>query len=1038
MRTLSKKKDIVKIMSFGDYDFEININITENQARKYKLDLDQIKSISEIKTLLAYQEIKENITLTCNNELVSLLLLMNKTNNNKIFIEYLCLNTLYLGEEFTFLKYNIISDFDDCFLLFKETNIKPQNSFYLNFEIDKKKKSFKIQISSENKIIIFIETQNNDKKKVANKSEIKNQILNDRTINDKNKVIDIKIDDAKKFETKIEESKKMDLKKEEPKKEEPKKEEPKKEDPRKDVSKKEEPKKEEPKKEEYKKEEPKKEEPKKEEPRKEEHKKEEPRKEEHKKEEHKKEEPKKEESKKEEPKKEESKKDELKKEEPKKEEPKKDEPKKEEPKKEELKKEEPKKEEPKKEESKKEEPTKEFLPKKGLHENLECIKLPKIEKPNDILLNKEIVTFPEGREENEENDLLDYNHFDNHKQSPLILTKRIPNKSTTYFHNDLNYQTSSKNNISNLNYDFESCDYIIIDLNIFIENTIISLDDIYNYLCQNIIQTYMNTSILLIFPSADNITLINHTILLELIAIADIMIFERCEAVKLSNLMGYKEDEKNFEVRFMFLKELRRSKYKPHRTAIFLDDFNKFTVIIQETDSNLIVLHQEYNFNIGFKIEYFNTISTNFKMLKSAFLGGFLSRTVQNNDYDYAFSCGDETFKKLLDSLFNKIDKNQDPNYFIIIDNDNHLNKVKKKKKNKSLKSSSENNFLLDSINVRNSKLKPYDPFKDKSLRSFFDNKNVKKNLKQHGIKLNSIEKNSDKKRIKMEYLKYEQNKYLTILEKNQILQKQLVNYLSSPNKNQETLNSSLTKISKLFHNPSNESTYNRMKLPQMTNIDYHPFQKIENAPDYLEIERKKINLKPIKQTRDNSCNTNIMNNNIQINSTYSPNKDLHINKDIIPPNVFNSDLLQKFISTMPNNGFNNLARNNIKPLSKLKTSYKSTERKNIENFSSKKELNNSNINQAINHQVNLSPEKKSKSRSKERWKKKEEVKEVKKVFEPKGQFYDVDNTKTIEQIKFEEEYNLKKIRKRELEMKVKFTIEGQEEEERKMKNEKN
>ena len=183
---------------------------------------------------------------------------------------------------------------------------------------------------------------------------------------------------------------------------------------------------------------------------------------------------------------------------------------------------------------------------------------------------------------------------------------------------------------------------------------------------------------------------------------------------------------------------------------------------------------------------------------------------------------------------------------YFLRDNDNHLNKVKnkKKKKNKSLKSSSENKFLLDSINVRNSKLKQYDPFKDKSLRSFFDNKNVKKNLKQQGIKLNSIEKNSDKKRIKMEYLKYEQNKYLTILEKNQILQKQLVNYLSSPNKNQETLNSSLTKISKLFHNPGKESTYNRMKLPQMTNVDYHPFQKIENAPDYLEIERKKINLK--------------------------------------------------------------------------------------------------------------------------------------------------------------------------------------------------
>jgi hypothetical protein len=90
---------------------------------------------------------------------------MNKTNKKKIFVEYLALNSLYFNEDFSFLNEKIVSDFDDYFVQFKETNCLPPNKFTLNLFVENKgKKSFDVEMK--------VDTINNIKNQDTNTEEM--------------------------------------------------------------------------------------------------------------------------------------------------------------------------------------------------------------------------------------------------------------------------------------------------------------------------------------------------------------------------------------------------------------------------------------------------------------------------------------------------------------------------------------------------------------------------------------------------------------------------------------------------------------------------------------------------------------------------------------------------------------------------------------------------------------------------------------------------------------------------------------------------
>lgn len=851
MKTLSSRSDVLKVASLGEYQFELNLSLTEEKAKRFKLDWDKVNSIDDLNQILVNQDIKELISVSSSSDLVNLLLFMNKTNKKKIFIEFLALNSLYFNEALSFFNEKIISDFDDFFIQFKEVNCLPPNKFSFNLLVENKgKKSFDIEIPKE--------------------------IANNFTIN--HKTIRADIEDKNNEDVKNNSKANNDN-----------------------------------------------------------------------------------------------------------------------------------------------EETDNMKPKMGHKLNVNSIKLPNIVKPDKFFEIND--NYPEGKDGYNDTNLINYEEIDKEKHSPILLSKK---KVTTNNCPEDAEITEKKKftqvEFSTLKYDFDSCDYLIIDLNTFIQNESINLNNLYDYLCQNIIKGYMNTTIVTIFPHSNKVNKNNITILSDLISISDIMIYDLRDAINLCNILGYNVEHKNFEVRFMYLKEIKKSKFKTHRTALFLDDFNKFTVVVQEIESNLIVFHNEYNFNIGFKMDYFKTVSNNMELLRSAFLGSLLSRIVQNEEYDYAFNCGCETFLKLLDAIYNKIEYQNDTGYFII-NNPKSKGKNKENKKNNTKNiGSAEKNFLLDSNNLRNSRLKAYDPLKDKNLVNYFQNKNIKKHLFKQGIKLDSLPKDPSKVINPLEYIKQEQVKYLNILEQNQKLQKKLVKLVSSPNRNQDTLNSSMIKISKVFDTQSNETIYNSRKLPGInTKQDYDPFQKIPNAPNYLkdlEKKKEKHNLKPLNKNPSNKTKSldkqNYMSNTItnpkfmnmlafmQKNQQQSPSSDENSPDKMAQTNNFDPQVFQKFMTTLANSQFVNPMTMTFNPIKKPKI-HKIPKKNNPIVSNPPKDIYRS-FDQELSNQYDLNSSLNNKSRSPSHDKKDEKKKEPE-IFIPRGYYLDVDNKKTIEQIQFEEEY---------------------------------
>ena len=112
----TSKSDFSKVMGLGDIDYEFSLNLSEPEAKLLKFDIDQVKNLTDCKSLLQNDEIKEKININSKNNLVNLLLFINKTNQNKSYTEFLSLNCLFLNQDLGFIKEKIKIDFEDNFL----------------------------------------------------------------------------------------------------------------------------------------------------------------------------------------------------------------------------------------------------------------------------------------------------------------------------------------------------------------------------------------------------------------------------------------------------------------------------------------------------------------------------------------------------------------------------------------------------------------------------------------------------------------------------------------------------------------------------------------------------------------------------------------------------------------------------------------------------------------------------------------------------------------------------------------------------------
>ena len=228
----------------------------------------------------------------------------------------------------------------------------------------------------------------------------------------------------------------------------------------------------------------------------------------------------------------------------------------------------------------------------------------------------------------------------------------------------------------------------------------------------------------------------------------------------------------------------------------------------------------------------------------------------------------------MLEALYTNTNYSEIPDYFQVelkseqdgeLDHQlsKSLNLESVKYRNKSSQSK-EKKFVLDSINIKNSKLPTYNPLKDSNLRNYFQSATVKRQLNNMSANKSQNHDTSRGQVGQIEFIQQEQKKFLNILEQNQILQKKLVLLLA--NKEKEAKSEANIKLHNKIpqHNSLEEISYIKGGLPKLEN-NSNPFNKLGNAPDFMKLsleKTKKKNLKPITKEAYNRLTGGKRNNN--------------------------------------------------------------------------------------------------------------------------------------------------------------------------------
>lgn len=135
---MKNKSEFWKVLGIGDIDYEFTINLTQDEASFLKFDIDKVRSLQDCKALLQQEEVREKMQISSKNNLINLLLFLNKTNLNKTFVEFLSLNCLSLSQDMAFVKEKVKTDFDDNFLFLIESNLISPCKFKLQINVENK------------------------------------------------------------------------------------------------------------------------------------------------------------------------------------------------------------------------------------------------------------------------------------------------------------------------------------------------------------------------------------------------------------------------------------------------------------------------------------------------------------------------------------------------------------------------------------------------------------------------------------------------------------------------------------------------------------------------------------------------------------------------------------------------------------------------------------------------------------------------------------------------------------------------------------
>ena len=381
---------------------------------------------------------------------------------------------------------------------------------------------------------------------------------------------------------------------------------------------------------------------------------------------------------------------------------------------------------------------------------------------------------------------------------------------------------------TNVKYKFENVNFLLFDLNFYINNIACSKttrdEAFYVEKLQAIVDFFIFLSKkspklkkILIFPQMNSKNLSSFhadTIFLyiSLLSMSELFFINEETNMLLVEILsntGTVRNVHNKNIEIDLFKHLNKS-MSSSRLGVFFNNFKKSTFIEQEPNTSLIMAHSDFLFDIFSNVdsnqsstsnyrlkydlilEYENVIEENKKFLESVFLGGLLSRYFLSKSLKTCFLAGNHSVKRVLELLRLKIELPLDPNYYLIIIKKKQVsNKNNKNDMNPS--SNKETNFILDCKNINNSKMKAYDPLQDQMLSTFFSSLITRKHLNKLGFinKKGEILHDPDKKKMStfknkklVEKYETEEQNLMKIKENNMKMKLQIKNLFKGNIKN--------------------------------------------------------------------------------------------------------------------------------------------------------------------------------------------------------------------------------------------------------------
>lgn len=464
---------------------------------------------------------------------------------------------------------------------------------------------------------------------------------------------------------------------------------------------------------------------------------------------------------------------------------------------------------------------------------------------------------------------------------------------------------SATNFYHTLNYDFDFTNYFYMDLNTICEIEKFGFTmKIYCEFVKDLTDNYKDICIASNFPdiisNVSNIDIEGISCIKEILDYTDVFVFEKKEALALFNLLSTLKDssvnnvEEKKNLDLLFIKEVnKKRKYLP-KIGIFIDELKKITIIEQESKSNLILFHSDFDLKfIPDKIskdiaeEYKKLMVVHYQELKFTFIGGFLSRIFYKRSFNTCFTAGSESVKRILELLRFQIDYPLDNNYYIIRikkhRHDKNSQAIKEKQEEDLIKIRKEKHFVLDCVNKETSSMKTYNPLYDQNLQSFFSSLTIRSHLKKLGFinRKGNVLQDPDFKKlgiIKNKKLvkayEDEQKKLIKIKENNYKMKLQIHNLFLGGTSNLQNVGlNDLEKYAKVY----NFHPISGKKLPSISGAVFNlvtsksPGKQIRKSPAPL---RNELYAKAIEENNKKAQAQNLV--QAQIRKSRSPGKKLN------------------------------------------------------------------------------------------------------------------------------------------------------------------